>query len=223
MPGMTALSTAGVPSGVDELLRERGEEPAVAGPKPTQTMSTSMRWRSTAALCCVCSVMSGRLPVTALYSRIIQRLAGSSPWSAPRRRGPWPGAQPVRQPSSLARRRTKASRPANFTHGPALSGCASPASVTSAQARAEPSMPGMMPSSASSSSARVAGVATGFVPGRMAVVAEHQFGADAADFAGGAGALHVAEVGEEVHEAGQALGQRGIGRALRLPVRARRG
>ena len=32
---------------VDELLRERGQEPAVAGPNPTQTMSTSMRWRST--------------------------------------------------------------------------------------------------------------------------------------------------------------------------------
>ena len=44
----------------------------------------------------------------------------------------------------------------------------------------------------------------------MAVVAKDQFGADAADFAGGAGALHMAEVGEEVHEARQALGQAGL-------------
>ncbi len=60
----------------------------------------------------------------------------------------------------------------------------------------------------------IAGTATGVVPGWVPVVAVNQFGADAADFAGGAGALHMAEVGEEVHEARQAFGQGGICRAL---------
>ena len=48
MPGMTALSTAGVPSALTSCFDSVVRNPAVAGPNPTQTMSTSMRWRSTA-------------------------------------------------------------------------------------------------------------------------------------------------------------------------------
>ena len=51
------------------------------------------------------------------------------------------------------------------------------------------------------------------VPGGMAVEAEDQLGADASDFTGGARRFDVAEVGEEVDEAGQAFGERRIFRA----------
>ena len=71
-------------------------------------------------------------------------------------------------------------------------------------------MPGITPSSDSNSCGAIAGVATGLIPCRMAVVAEDQFRRDAADFAGGAGALDVRQVVEEIHRAGQTLGQRGI-------------
>jgi hypothetical protein len=40
----------------------------------------------------------------------------------------------------------------------------------------------------------------------MAVVAEHQLGADAAHFAGRARGLHVAQVGEEASSSGQPFG-----------------
>ena len=43
---MTALSTAGVPSALTSCLDSVVRNPAVAGPKPTQTMSASMRGRS---------------------------------------------------------------------------------------------------------------------------------------------------------------------------------
>src|ERR1019366_900690 len=60
----------------------------------------------------------------------------------------------------------------------------------------------------------ITGPAAGLVPGRVAVEAIDQFGADAAHFTGRAGALDVAEVGEEIDETGQALGQGRVGRAL---------
>ncbi len=47
------------------------------------------------------------------------------------------------------------------------------------------------------------------VPRGMAVVAEHQLGADARDFAGGLRGLHVAQVAEELHGPRQAFGDDG--------------
>jgi hypothetical protein len=46
MPGAVALSMAGVPSALTSCFESVVRNPAVAGPNPTQTMSTSMRWRS---------------------------------------------------------------------------------------------------------------------------------------------------------------------------------
>jgi hypothetical protein len=46
MPGETALSTAGVPSGLESPRAIVVRNPPMAGPKPTQAMSTSMLWRS---------------------------------------------------------------------------------------------------------------------------------------------------------------------------------
>src|SRR5919197_3802556 len=44
MPGVTALCTAGAPSARPRASVVRN--PPIAGPKPTQAMSTSMVWRS---------------------------------------------------------------------------------------------------------------------------------------------------------------------------------
>ena len=52
IPGITVLSRAGVPSSFVRPRDSVVRKPAVAGPKPTQTMSTSIVWRSTSGMCC---------------------------------------------------------------------------------------------------------------------------------------------------------------------------
>src|ERR1035438_10415438 len=65
MPGVVALSTAGVPSALTSCFESVVRNPAVAGPKPTQTMSTSMRGRSMFGIpdmgFLFCCSLSGRL------------------------------------------------------------------------------------------------------------------------------------------------------------------
>ena len=59
MPGMVLLSTVGVPSGFTRPRESVVKKPPIAGPKPTQTMSTSMVWRGISGALVV-SLMVGK-------------------------------------------------------------------------------------------------------------------------------------------------------------------
>ena len=61
MPGITVLSTAGVPSGLTSCFDSPVRNPAMAGPNPTQTMSASMRWRS----------IVGEVVLTLVFPRVV--------------------------------------------------------------------------------------------------------------------------------------------------------
>ena len=111
---------------------------------------------------------------------------------------------PVRQPSSFARARPEV--------GDALARRAGALLVRVAAVRLElvhraAGEPGDDPLERVGVERRPAGLAALLVPGRVAVVAVHELGADAPDLARGARRLHVAEVGEEADRAGERVAE----------------
>ena len=133
---MVALSRAGVPSAFNSLLESVVRKPAVAGPKPTHTISTSIRCRSIAGASVV-AILSGAIAGAGVPGSGAAAKPGNPRASRDHHGGERSAArslarrEPVRQQSNLARNLAKDSRPLAPAQGPALSTWVPSASVTS--------------------------------------------------------------------------------------------
>ena len=199
MPGAAALSSGGrsaAASRRESVVRK----PAMAGPKPTQAMSTAIVWRSGSSrgprgskrrLLCALARCAALLRVVERLGdhHLRERLGGA----ILREHRAGEAAVDLHAQASGSR-----VMPWHDAQGPSLSGWL-PSARTSIE---QPARPGMIPSSASASFADQQASRPSRVPRRVAVVAVDELGADAADLARGARRLDVAEVGEEAGRAG---------------------
>src|SRR5664280_3129244 len=200
IPGAAALSTTGVPSSRVRLFASVVRKPPIAGPKPTQTMSTFMLWRSGAK--------------DAEGDSFI-RQAGAAWARACRAGSPNPAAKQVgrrrhsamppyskREPSPRIIQRL-GNHDLHEGVGRAIFG----------EARAGETGVHFPPELREWLEGRGGGsLATAAIGGATVgrVVSVDQLGADASGLTGRAGALGGAKVGEEVDQSGQSLGDDGV-------------
>src|SRR5919197_156165 len=196
MPGVTALCTAGVPSAKPRASVVRN--PPIAGPKPTQAMSTSMVWRSGAAVISSWGTAALRGLEEKKTAGAIRReaRAGEAAVELHAQRGEVADAGAARARARLGRVRSVLADHVDRAAGDAGDEVLELLQIARLVAR----------------------LARLLVPGRMAVVTIDELGADAAHLARGARRLHVREIVVEADEPGQALGDHRVLSALALEL-----
>src|SRR5579883_678134 len=201
MPGITLLSIAGVPSSFSSFRDSVVRKPPIAGPKPTQAISTSMLARSTIGCSAVLKIASSRI-VECLGNHDLRERFSCAIFGQLRtgQASIELGAEPLNRLQSLTGRTRPGLRSMRAVLADHVMG-------TSADAWDEPFQ-----------FVQFVTVVTAFVafliPRWMAVVTENQFGADAAHLARSTRRLDVTQVGEQIQRAGEPFGKHRILRPM---------